>query len=244
MAAPVPIWKGYSGLVEVPQSGTFRAAERVSFTQVFEGKYSDGFTYWNARPRGSAWTFTVVGVSADFVVEESTLELVDKGGRARITTLYLYLGSVPPDEWSMVPFEINPAIERHTFFSTLTQEDLRKAKALFNAATAAGQTAIQGVIASTTNATLTTNLVNKWLRGEETFYLAGFKFQHTLYFTSAPTTSEGGFIQTPTGAFSGYIPGGMSWLRQADELIWSNGLWKLTRTWIGAPGGWWDTDLY
>lgn len=35
-----------------------------------------------------------------------------------------------------------------------------------------------------------------------------------------------------------------SWIRQADQHQFLRSLVKVTRTWIGGPGGKWDTDLY
>lgn len=36
----------------------------------------------------------------------------------------------------------------------------------------------------------------------------------------------------------------LSWLRYADQTTFIRSLVKVTRTWIGGPGGKWDTDLY
>ena len=249
--AGTPNWRGYTDgtLIETPRSGAFKMAERITFVQEFEGKYGDAFIYTNAHPRGSLWYISIASgniSNAVFYVEDSALVTDPKtGSKATVTVNYVYLASVPPDEWSLTPFEVNPPIERHSYFSALTQADLKKARTSYNSATAAGQTSIDAAIAGTSNATLCQALVNKWLRGEETFYLAGFKCQHTMYYGTVPTgISKGGFIQTPFGTFSGNVPSGLAWLRQADELVWNNGLWKLTQVWVGAPSGWWDSDLY
>ncbi len=42
-------------------------------------------------------------------------------------------------------------------------------------------------------------------------------------------------------------PGGnlsISWLRKADEIDYERTWFKITRTWIGSPVGYWDADLY
>ena len=36
----------------------------------------------------------------------------------------------------------------------------------------------------------------------------------------------------------------ISWLRKADEVVYERTWFKVTRTWIGAPIGKWDSDLY
>lgn len=247
MSANSPIWKGLASgsLTETAESGQLKLAERVTLMQQFRGRYADTVTYAVAHRRGSHWTLTLAnGLTGYYYVEDATCDQ-EKGGKGTVTVNYTYLGIMPPDEFALPPFEINPPAEKNAFFATLTQYDLQKARAAFNAATAAGKTSISNAIEGTTNKILTRSLVNKWLKGEETFYLAGFTFQHTIFSAKAPAASKGGFIQAPFGAFSGYVSlSGMSWLRKADEPIWSNGIWKLTRTWVGAPAGHWDTDFY
>ena len=45
-----------------------------------------------------------------------------------------------------------------------------------------------------------------------------------------------------TGAKGGALY--ISWLRKADEIDYERTWYKVTRTWIGSPVGFWDTDLY
>lgn len=246
MPANSPIWKGLpSGtLVELAGSGQLKLAERITFMQKFGGRYLDCLTFANSHPRGSTWYISLGGVPNLFQTEDATCEH-EKGGKGTATINYVYLGSVPPEEFALTPFEINPKIEKHKYFKTLTDADRKTAKQAFNAASAAAQATLDAAVSAKLNSALMTSLINKWLKGEENYYLAGFKFQHTLYFTTSPSTDPGGYIQDPFGSFSGYVSGaGLSWLRQADEVCWNNGLWKVTRTWIGGPAGNWDTDLY
>lgn len=239
----VPVFKNYTGLVYTPKSGTFKFAEMIHYTEILQGTVADARTYGDNHHRGSIWTFS--GLLGAFCVEESTVE-PDRGGIGTVTVEYVWLNSVPPDEWSVTPFEINPPIERATFFAALTVDDLKKAKAYFTAAQALGQTALKNAINGTANATLTTNLVNKWLRGQETLYMPGLKYQWKAYFTSLTGVilRRGGYIETPGGP--GVFPGNFVWLRQCDEMVWNNGIYGITRTWVGAPSsaGIWDSDLY
>lgn len=261
MAANSVIWKGNGALawqsgplVPTPESNSLKFAERITYTERLAGRFNDAFLYANAHHRGSVWTIQVgtgfAAIVGYYSVEDSSVESA-KGGKGVVTVNYLSLNVMPPDEFSLTPFEIQPPIEKNIYFASLTDADRKKAKAAFNSATAAGNTAITAAIEGITGegASLrqarTLALVNKWLKGEENFYLAGLKFQHTMHSYIAPAASEGGFIQFPFGTFSGYVSSaGMSWLRQSDEVIWNNGLWKLTRTWLGAPSGQWDPDLY
>src|SRR5258708_7764690 len=152
MPAHTPLWKGYSGLIETPKSGAFEFTERITFTQEFEGTVADARAYASLHPRGSL--YTIGGLTGLFFVEKTTV-MPDRGGRATATTNYLWLGLTPPEEWSVTPFEINPALSRNVEFSALTTDDLKKAKASFTAAQALGQTSIDNAIAGSTNAALT-----------------------------------------------------------------------------------------
>ena len=248
MAVYAPIWKGLPGgaLTETPESGGLVMAERCTYTQALRGRKSDAYTFALAHPRGSQWYLSLGDSFGEglFYVEDCNVA-TDKGGKGTVTTKYVYLGIVPPDEFSLPPFEVNPALQKHPFFATLTEDDLAVARQSYNAATANGQTSLKNAITGRPNADLITKLINKWLKGEETYYLAGYTFMHTVFFSTAPSESKGGFIENPWGSFAGYVSAsGLQWLRKADEVGWSNGLWKLTRTWIGGPAGHWDTDLY
>ncbi len=246
MAANSPIWKGLppGTLSETPESGKLKLAERISYTQQFAGRYGDALIIAAGHPRGSIWTILFNGAPNLFCVDNTSLDL-QKGGKGVVTIAYTYLGVMPPDDFALEPAEINPPIERNPYFAALTQNDLDLAHHAFKSATADGKITIDGAIAASPNKVLIVSLVQKWLRGEKTYYLASYKFKHTLHTFNAPDAHPGGVIQQPFGAFAGYVAGsGLHWLRQADNVEWTNGLWKLTRTWYGAPSGHWDPDLY
>lgn len=238
-----PIWIGYRGLVATPKSGSFEFGERIYYTEVLQGKYADALAYCDVRHRGAI--VTIVGLAGVFCVEQSSVDN-DRGGIGTATVKYVWLNSVPPDEWNVTPVEDNPPIERHTFFSALTSDDFKKARASFLAAQAQGQTSIDNAIAGTTNATLTQKLINKWLKGEETFYNAAARYQWKAYYTSMSGVilRRGGYIEVPGGP--GVLPPNYVWLRQADEDGWNNGLYWVSRSWLGYPDflAGWDTDIY
>lgn len=244
MAANVPVWKGYTGLVETPESGQFKLAERVTLQKVYLGKLVDAYNYAQTHPRGTTGVFTMPNsVSGEFFVEDCTVQ-PERGNKGTVTVNWQYVGLLPPDEHSIVPFEVNPRIERNPYFATLTKDDFSKAKAVFTAASAAGKTQIESAIEGTSNKVLTKALVQKLLEGKEIFYQAGIKYQWSLHSYYAPAATLGGVRQTPGGPLSAFLPAGLSWLRQCDEVNYSNGLYKLTRTWLGGQSGFWDADLY
>lgn len=239
----VPIFKNYSGLIATPQSGAFTFGERIYYIETLQGAYADALAYGDSHHRGSIWT--IAGLAGVFCVEEGNVNR-DRGAIGTASVKYVWLNSVPPDEWSCTPVQDNPPIERSTFFSALTSDDLKKARASFVAAQALGQTSIDNAIAGSANGTLIQKLVNKWLRGETTLYGAFSRYQWKAYFTSMSgiILRRGGYIETPGGP--GVLPPGFTWLRECDDDGWNNGLYWVNRTWLGGPDllGGWDTDTY
>jgi hypothetical protein len=106
-------------------------------------------------------------------------------------------------------------------------------------------------ITDSTQLAMAQNLVAKWLKGEETFYLAGWRYTYEVFSYTAPTINRGGVPGTPGGPLASHLPSGVSWLRLADDLDPSGvagSAYKLTVTWLGGPiyggVGYWDSDVY
>lgn len=244
MGANSPVWKGSLGLIETAESGKLHLAERITYTQQYAGPYVSAVAYGLAHPRGSTWSFVIGNGPSLWSVEDTSIDQ-QKGGKGVVTVNYLSLSITPPEEFALTPFEINPAVEKHSFFKPLTTDDIKKCRAAFNSASAAGSSTVSATIEACVNKALMKSLLSKWMRGEENFYLAGFNFKHTIFLFTPPFSTKGGYPEFPFGAFSGYVNNAdMDWLRQADEVVWSNGIWKLTRTWLGGPSGHWDSDIY
>jgi hypothetical protein len=245
MAGPSVVYKSYTGLVETPKSGKLEMSDRSTLTGVYEGKITDAWTYALIHPRGLPITVNGFPCYVDSCTVDS-----DKGWRGIVTVVFCRTDILPPDEFSITPVEVNPAVERSAFFSDLTQADLEKAKQQFQAASLAGKTSIDGAIDAATNAVLIRKLINKWLRGNETFYLAGLKYQWTKVYSSlvGVTLRLGGYQAAPVSEYPG-APGTellpyLGWLRQCDETSWNNGLFKVSRSWVWGPDGYWDPDIY
>lgn len=246
MPANSPIWKGLppGSLAETPESGKFKVAERITYTQQLAGRYADAFSFAAFHPRGSFWSIYLNGGFNLFCVEDASVDM-QKGGKGVVSVTYLFMGLAPADEFSLEPAEIQPAIERNPFFAELTQDELDLAHKAYTTASTEGKLTLDGKINSSPRKAKIILLIQKWLRGEKTYHLASCTFKHTIHSFNAPNGFEGGVIQHPFGAFAGYVShAGLDWLRQADSVTWSNGIWKLTRTWVGAPSGHWDKDLY
>lgn len=255
MAIPFPIFKGPdlarypSQLVPTPEDGSFRFAERLFYTKEVRGPQAQALIFAQLFTRGTVWALPPL--NGFFWVEETTVT-PEKGGISKVRTTFAWTGIVPVHEWSITPFEINPPLVRHPFFSTLSANDIQQVWSTFQTISAQGLAALQAAIAASGDSTLQTSLLVKMLQGKETWYLVGIKYVWTQYYTSwTGLTRRGGFREQPYLSVDGVGPGTAylprtSWdyLREADEMVWNNGLYKVTRTWLGAPGGFWDSDLY
>jgi hypothetical protein len=180
---------------------------------------------------------------------------------------------LPLDDFDSQPVELYPKVERHKEFSGAgTGPIMLDTIALAYQAAHAANASLRQSSIDVINALPTTlgnplgtdqkNYALELLRllslGAETYYLAGIKYQfywHSFalppYTTTIPAPSghltRGGFTQDPQGPLNGTFPTDMEWLRLADALqcIGCNGsCFKVTSTWLGGPGGHWDSKLY
>ena len=90
-----------------------------------------------------------------------------------------------------------------------------------------------------------TNYARLRLKGVETFYVVSLAYVWTARYYSLPGLTAGGALETPSGpGWPAVSALGWSWLRQIDIPSYSGGVYTVVRTWLGAPGGHWDTYLY
>jgi hypothetical protein len=149
---------------------------------------------------------------------------------------------LPLDEYDLQPFEINPRTEQNPFFNDLTADeraDVRRAVDSQDDAVRSTKYAALGTLAK--------KLADKLIAGRDSFYLAGWTYTWSSYSWDLPDTIDnGGYIAAPGGPLETLIASNSSvtWLRQCDHLEWTGHCYKITRTWLGAPNGHWDTDLY
>lgn len=203
------------------------------------------FSVANAFYRGDLIT---IG-AANYIVSESRIAR-QKGQIALIEVDCDSEDVLPPDEFSLDPVEQNPRIERSPLFYALTSSDIALVQQAFLALSAGQVQNAINAFPNTSNPDLAQKLYDKLRQGKETYYLSQWRYSWRSYWTSAapPLPYLGGTIQIPGGPLSGLI-GAAEWLREADGLT-SAGQSPLgttvvlTRTWIGGPLTFWDTDLY
>lgn len=234
-------------LVEDPASPILGFSDKITRTRIYRGKYADCVAA--AKYQGTAGT----GDDAGYVVTKSTV-LKERGEAGRLTIEWeaSEIGGttpLPPDEVAVAPGNSSPRIELHSFFASLannTVEVSGETYAEFAAArnAAAASTAAERKKWFDPLSALGQSLVAKMERGNETFYLASLRYSWVTHYWTAPVIFRGGYLEDPGGPLSGYFVSDLSWLREGDDLQFANGIWRLTRTWLGAPAGHWDSDLY
>lgn len=240
MAVNIPKWvpEMPTTLAEGPDSPVWEWAERVSCTQIFRGPYAvalAGKVY-----EGTAGEGDLLGL----VCTRSRVEK-EKGGRGKLTILWQSPestaptgGTVPVDSVRLAPMELNPRVERHSRYASLTDLQREDARAAFEGGSQAVRDDAYGRLPA-----LGQELVGKMRRGTENFYAAGMRYSWTAYYTVLPALTVGGFIEAPGGPLALAI-GGLSCLRIADELESEGPYYRVTRNWLAAPSGYWDGDLY
>ena len=246
MPTPTPLWFGVTGLTVQVDSGKLTLADRSTLVDVYQGMYVSCVAAIVAR--GVFGT----GLRAGFVCASSVAEQIDRGNRGRLTINWEAGGPfatlpLPSDDFDLQPQELYPRIERNPFFSGINTQTLALAYAAVNGPTdiarAQAATRVAGLTAP--QSTLGAALIAKLQKGEETFYMAYARYIWWSFSYLPPPWTLGGIISSPGGPLAAYF-GAFSCLRLADAIqpAGVNGsMFKLIRTWLVAPNGYWDPDL-
>lgn len=252
---PSPIYKGpTNALVQQPDSPVFEFGDRVKQTNTWRGVQSVCTGAMLAR--GTFGT----GAFAGLVVNRCTMN-TERGGLGRLVIEWEAGGAgapypLPAGDFHLDPQELYPKVERNKFFYSggvyvPTANTVALAYATVHASTpyarANAATQLAG-LSDATQRSLGQALAAKLQRGEETYYLAGWRYTYFFFSYTLPAINIGGSIQSPNGIGPVSISDStISWLRLADSVEnagCSGSMWKITRTWLGGPGGYWDADLY
>ena len=259
------IWKGpTNGLVMQPNSPALTYGDRVKAVDIYKGPQN--LCAANMIPRGAfgtgfraGWVCTQSAVATDRgLIGTLTIEW-EAGGAGAIQPL-------PTGTFGLEPQELNPRVERAGCFSGMLPETLNICLNMIQGSNPTGAPALtlnslpNNVIFGAGNPTpdqakqlaLAQKLVQKLAFGEETFYLAGWRYTFEIYSYTEPSLNQGGFALpgNPPGPLSRF-PTACSWLRLADKLepAGVNGsMFKLTECYLGQPlyngTGKWDSDIY
>lgn len=240
-----PTYKNLSALIEQPNSGAINYSDRKLITKIYKGLRADCEA--DALPKRTAGSDDLVG----FVVAESNV-VPERGGLATLSIVWesttAEAGTVlPPDEVAVQPDNQSPRTERAAMFRPLDTQTVGTEAVMdivYNAVHAQNKEARDIELAKLAGNFLANQLVHKIRQGNESFYLASLRYVWATHYFSVPIMTRGGFIDAPGGPLAGYFVSDIAWLRESDDLQESNGIWRLTRSWLGAPNGHWDADLY
>ena len=259
MSAPTPIWKGTSLLVFQPETGRNVCGDRIRFTDVYRGPIQ--LCYNVQPPRGSFGSNNWIGTGRDrsmYVVNQSTVDS-ERGGIGKLTIEWeaggAYAGfiSLPVGGFNLKAEPFYPKIERHPIFQVATAITIETVELVYDSLYAGRAvrsdaiTRIYGAPDTNPQKAKAKKLREKLAHGEETYYLSGWRYSFELFSYDRPTINRGGFVGTPGGPLAGLLPSNTSWLRLADDLDpagVAGSMYKITETWIGAPLGHWDPEIY
>lgn len=245
MPAPAPKFVGNTSILfEQVESAKITYGDKVTQTKVYRGVYA--LCASSALHKGTIGT----GDLENWHVDACSVDREPRGvGKLTIVWVAGGVGgdngstatfSLPPDEVGLDAMEINPALEKNPFYSALTDAQISAVKKAFD-----NPHLDEPIAAAGSLTTLQKNLLAKLRKGVSSFYLAGIKYSWTQHFWSiSGHVSLGGFIDTPDGPLTSLLPVSLSALRQADAVVFTGEHFKYTKTWLLAPDGHWDTDLY
>ncbi|MGO8699632.1 MAG: hypothetical protein ACLQVY_18185 [Limisphaerales bacterium] len=254
MSTPIPPTPKFVGPIGIyPASSDFELMpDGFDYTLDIKSRYTEKFSgpYVNLYAAGVWGVYNRGVISGEWIINNARLQL-QRSNVGILTINWESINQVPYDEWSVTQWDLQPRIERHPRYSTLTEGDFTVIQqALLSATTGALNTALNN-LSGTSNPALATELYKKMRDGMETYYLAGARYTWTTYYRPGylPTPSEGGYTESPGGPAGYVLPAGFAWLRTADDYGLAlyaplGGITKLTRVWLGAGGSYWDTDIY
>jgi hypothetical protein len=249
------IWRGTTLLFAGSDTGQFVASDRIRFTDTLFGPIN--LCYSSMPPRGAFGTVNFNGIGIDrsgWVCNQASVTN-QRAGIGKMTIEWEAGGAyataaLPVGTFSMKPQELYPKIERNPFFSGITYQTIQQVYSALYAQTQTGGSTAYNAIQNNTNPTqvaLGNALLNKLLNGEETYYLAGWRYTYESFSYSRPSPAIGGDVETPGGPMNGALPSNVSWLRLADDVdpAGVNGsMYRRSLTYLGGPSGHWDLDIY
>jgi len=244
------IWKGpTNALVLQPNSPKLTYGDRVKAVDIYKGPQS--LCAASMLPRGTFGT----GFRTGWVVTQSEV-VTDRGYIGTLNIEWEAGGAyasqpLPVGTFDLTPQELYPKIERNPFFAGIKIETI-------NWCRNAMDQAIQGNAQNVTSITLPTQitdaqqlafaqkLIAKWAIGEDTYYLAGWKYSYETFSYTEPTPAIGGVsVANPGGPAN--LPAGLAWIRLASVVkpVGVNGsMYVTTNNFLGGPNGYWDSDIY
>lgn len=240
--------RGSTALIPQKESGAIQLADRVTCVDVYLGP--SALVEASLLCRGTYGS----GARLGWVCTSSKSEPLG-AGTSKLTINWEMGGPAanplyaPADEWECEILELNPKVERHYKFNTLSDDARNLVYQAYHGSTTELRTKAQTTLTGKggTDASLGGKLLELYRQGVETYYLAGIRYSWTQYLFTLPAMDTGGYISSPSGPMAPYLPAEFDWLvlSEAPASAGVNGsMFKLTATWLGGPEGHWDSWLY
>jgi len=194
---------------EYADSPQIESAEQTTIVHRFHCDYYTGQILLLSNPRGTILT-SYDGPNPPYYsrVLSVVLQPIDKTGTREcnltVTCESLSFGN-PPDEFSIQPVELNPPAEKHPRYSFLNYQQrwiVKQAETVDNQDFA--QQYINQVSSFSSSVIDSENaygqaleLLYKKHKGEESFYLSGYRLSWSKYFWYPQIINPGGYIEDP-----------------------------------------------
>lgn len=231
-------WKGpTTSLVEAVNSPSYEASDRIIKTRTYHGLFTFCETEFPDYAKGTAGT----GAEAGYTIASSSLQKI-RGGIGQLTVKWEASSSdsgqpLPNDEVAVSGTNQSPRLERHPNYVSLDAAALINVETALRAQEKPARDTAYAALSATGK-----ELVDKIRKGNESYYLATLRYVWVTHSYTLPTSTRGGYVESIGGPLAAYFVSGIEWLRESDNLDYSNGIWRRTIAWLGADA--WDADIY
>lgn len=236
-----PTYKNLDSLIEQKGSGSItsdRNGRRI--TMIYRAKYSTCAAA--VKTHGTLGSGSLTG----YVLQESVVTH-ERGDIATLTDTWAAGGDdaddeitpLPADEVAVNPTNQNPELLTHPRYASLSGKQIALVETAMQGATEAMREGAYNALFADAQ-----EVVDKMRAGNRTYYLAALRYSWATHYYGIPIITRGGYAESPSGPLASYFVSDIDWLREADDLQYSNGIWRLTRNWLGGADGKWDRDIY
>jgi hypothetical protein len=225
--------------VEMPDSPAYHFGEKPTLTRRWRGTYAQIIAQMPAIGSvDGSWTVRSVDPQKQ-PGDQGMVSVTYEGTGAGVGD-----NTLPADEADLQGSDMSPRLERHPRYAPITEAGMKLVR---TAVDSPEQALADAALAELSGSALALELIEKLLRGQETYYLASYTYTWTSFSWTFPVATPAGKRQAPLGPYAAYLApltgAGWSWLRVADN-VYGTGMYRTTRVWMGAPGGHWDEDIY
>lgn len=237
-----PTHKNLSALIEQPDSRRRENGDKQTEVRIYIADYD------TCKAAQKVKNTVGTGDLTGYIITTSIVEPI-RGLAAKLIDTWVAGGDdgnpetnpLPSDEVALSATNQSPRTERHPRYISLAgiEDELANVETATRSQNKTERNAAYAALS-----VLGKELVDKLRAGNESYYLATLRYSWATHSYVAPTSTSGGYIESVGGPLKDYFVPGIQWLREADNLDYSGGIWRLTRSWLGARDFSWDTDLY